>query len=199
MGLFNIASFLAIEKEHFDKHGFHLHGESHTFDTVSLDQEFHISLHPEETCENDLIQIYLTVPWSGEKQVALLEWFESSDHEDELPEHFYIEFYFDFCLPLLDNPPNLLDVCINLMSRFDGTPIRVNVSATDRIETVTEPARREIHIRADAIVYLKDLLCSDTNDVSLKDDVAPMCDILENLHELTGYVLNYLPRWCSTS
>ena len=192
---FNINTFLAGERDHFETHGFHWHHDSHLIDTYSLRQEFLIALHPEEVCETSEIQIQMTVPWSAETQLEWLRWSATCEEADEVPDHFLIEPSFEFQLPLLDTPPELMDVWMALISECDKSVLTVNVSASDHIESPMDRSRRTMRITAQATIPLREIVCVGWNQD--EDTVInPMCAILDDLHRLSIFLLERLPQWC---
>ena len=194
MGWFNIHTFLAEELAHLEDHRLHCHNEAHLVDLHSLHQTFHCYLHPVEACDHDELEIHVTVPWSSDTQRDWREWNATCDRDELLPKKFRLELNSEFCLPLLDNPPEMLNVWMAVLSEFDQSSLSVQITASDLIESPTDRARRNLQVMAHASVPLQQIVEAAHQDTG---EQPPMCVVWDDLHRLSIHLLERLPLWCS--
>ena len=199
MPYFSVHSFLEDQRGHFIGHGFHWHDESHTLSLTDLSQCYYVDLHPEEICGTDMdFEVHLQILWPAETQLAIKEWMDSSPPDADFPDSLMLPLEFNFCLPPLDNPPDLLSVWFDVLGRNEHSLLRFDVSGSDNIEAPTEPARRSMTITARCDVPVRDLIAEAEEEDEDDDDAEPqlaMCSILEDLHGLSLYLLENLNQW----
>ena len=194
---FNIASyFYADLQEHFRDHGFHWHDSAHMVDANSLTQVLQAHIHTEDGCGGP-VGLHLTVCWEADRQLALQKWFEQSEPGQAVPEEFTIPLEFVVCLPPLDNPPDLLTTWMELLGRFDDSPLRVDISAYDYFETPTDPAQRRMDITARTEIIVSTLY--ESGEEHHDDTEFPECRIITDLHDLCTSMEERVVQWCSAN
>ena len=191
---FNISSYGVELRDHFLGHGFHWTGESHNVDMISLEQVLRSCLHPEEGCGGP-VGLHMTIRWPAEAHLEVQQWLNDSDPDEPFPEHFQLPLEFEVALPPLENPPDLLATWMELLERFEGTPLRVDVSGSDHIESPTEPPRREMVITATSHIPLRHLFAEDDD---LGDQEHLTCNMITSLHDLCTSILENVDQWGPT-
>ena len=153
MAYIDVAGFVADLKEHAVDHGFHVHDERHFVETYSLRQTWEVDLHPEEAC-NGPIDLHLAldvdprVLLSFEDEVGRLD-----DPDDSPPDVFQFPLIFQWTLPPLPDPPDLLVLATELAG-VGGVELPVEVSAIDSFPSVTDAPERSLQIVAKVEVSL---------------------------------------------
>ena len=133
----DLAGFITYLKDHAIEHGFHVHDERHFIETYSLRQAWEVDLHPESACDGPLdlnlaFDVEPRVLLSLEERVAALEpSYEDPDGEFRIP------LVFNWALPPLDDPPELVVLAAELGGVGGvGLPIEVSGVESDRSSVV---------------------------------------------------------------
>jgi hypothetical protein len=182
----DVAGFVADLKEHAVDHGFHVHDERHFVETYSLRQTWEVDLHPEEAC-NGPIDLHLAldvdprVLLSFEDEVARLE-----DPEDNPADEFQFPLIFQWTLPPLPDPPDLLVLATELAG-VGGVELPIEVSAIDSIPSVTDAPERSLQIVAKVEVSL--------SRVYSGEEPEQLCDTLDRCRTVSLYLLERAPAW----
>jgi hypothetical protein len=182
----DVAGFVADLKEHAVDHGFHVHDERHFVETYSLRQTWEVDLHPEEAC-NGPIDLHLAldvdprVLLSFEDEVARLE-----DPEDAPSGEFSFPLIFQWTLPPLPDPPDLLVLATELAG-VGGLELPVEVSAIDSFPSVTDAPERSLQIVAKVEVSL--------SRVYTGEEPEQLCDTLDRCRTVSLYLLDRAPAW----
>ncbi len=172
-------------------HGFHWTAESHNLDMINLEQVLHCCLHPEEGCGGP-VGLHMTIRWPGEDHLDVQDWMSEHGPNEPLPASFELPAEFTLTLPPLENPPDLLGTWIELLKRFEGSLLRVEVSGSDRIE----PPRRDMEITASSQIPLRLLLAAEGDDTD--DDGYPICEMIDSLRDLCLSISKNVEQWGPT-
>ena len=179
----DLAAFITGLKEHAIEHGFHIHDERHYIETYSLRQAWEVDLHPEDACGEPFgLQLALDVD-----PRILLDLQEVLDDMDEFvePEDVYrLPLLFNWSVPPLPNPPDLLVLATDLAG-IGGVALPITVSATDSYRDVTDKPERELTLVGAGEVSLVDVLMGREQ----------MCDTLDQCKAVSAYLLERLPTW----
>jgi hypothetical protein len=181
MAVIDLDGFIASEKMHAIEHGFHVHDERHFIETYSLGQQWEVDLHPEDACGGPLdLHLALQV----DPRVVLS--FEDRVLADETePENVYfLPLYFNWDLPPLPSPPDLLVLATELAG-VAGTVIPLEVSATDSFASVTDAPERSLAIRGLVEVSLLDISSADVH----------LCEVFDRCKEISEFLLDRAPAW----
>ncbi len=135
----DIAGFITYLKDHAVEHGFHVHDERHFIETYSLRQSWEVDLHPESACNGPLD---LNLAFDVEPRVLL----DLEDKVDEMHDEFeepegdyMLPLSFNWALPPLGNPPDLIILGAELAG-VAGSEIPIDVSAVDSIGALESEA-----------------------------------------------------------
>lgn len=183
MAVIDIDGFVASEKMHAIEHGFHVHDERHFIETYSLGQQWEVDLHPENACGGPLdLHMALEV----DPRVVLA--FEDRVLQDETdPEDvFHLPLHFNWVLPPLPSPPDLLVLATDLAG-VAGTVLPVEVSAIDSFASVTDAPQRSLAITGKVEVSVRDIYVAQVH----------LCDVLDRCKEISEFLLEQAPAWLS--
>ena len=115
MAVVDLDGFIASEKMHAIEHGFHVHDERHFIETYSLGQQWEVDLHPETACGGPLdLHMALEV----DPRVVLAFEDRVLEDESEPEDEYYLPLYFNWVLPPLPSPPDLLVLATDLAGNF---------------------------------------------------------------------------------
>jgi hypothetical protein len=188
MAAIDLPGFVADLKDHAMDHGFHIHDERHFVETYSLGQSWEIDLHPEAACGGPLdlhlgLHVDPRVLLGFEEAVMMLE--EADDEPEDL---WRSNLFFNWSVPPLDEPPNLLVLATDLAG-IGGTILPVTVSATDVFADVTDSPTRTLGIVGSSEVSMA--------AIYLGHEL--LCEELDRSHELSMYLLDGIGRWIAQS
>jgi hypothetical protein len=155
----DIAGFVSELKDHAIDHGFHVHDERHIIETYSLRQSWEVDLHPESGCGRPL-DLHLALDVDPRVLLALQDKLEEmADEWEEPPDEYHFDLFFNWAVPPLSEPPDLLVLATDLAGIGGVAPIPlrrpevedalVGVSASDR--TAIERAARRATEGADPL------------------------------------------------
>ena len=180
----DIASFIADLKEHATEHGFHVHDERHFVETYSLRQSWEVDVHPEAGCGGP-IDLHLALDVDPKVVLSLREKLEDMTEEwEEPPDEYHLDLYFNWAVPPLHNPPDLLILATDLAG-LAGTELPVEVSAIDSYAAVTDAPERRLMIQGKSSVSLVDALMGREQ----------LCEVLDSSRDVSEYLLDRVGGW----
>ena len=184
MAVIDVPGFVADLKEHAVDHGFHLHDERHFVETYSLHQAWEVDLHPEEACDGP-IDLHLALQVDPRVLLA----FEDAVHQlpdpDDSPnDEFHFPLVFNWRLPPLPYPPDLLVLATELAG-IGGMDLPVEVSAIDSFPTVTDAPERTLSMAAKVEVSLAKVYGGEEI----------LCETLDRCRAVSLYLLERSPAW----
>ncbi len=180
----DIAGFVTDLKEHATEHGFHVHDERHFVETYSLRQSWEIDVHPEAGCGGP-IDLHLALDVDPKVVLALRDRLDQMQDEFEEPEdEFFLDLYFNYAVPPLLRPPDLLILATDLAG-IAGTTLPIEVSAIDSYAAVTDGAERRLMVQGKSSVSLVDVLMGREQ----------LCDVLDRSREVSEYLLDHAGGW----
>ncbi|CAN5729674.1 MAG: hypothetical protein ACR2NT_10485 [Acidimicrobiia bacterium] len=183
----DIAGFVADLKNHAIEHGFHVHDERHFMETYSLRQSWEVDVHPEDACGGPL-DLHLSLDVDPRVVLSLQDRLDEMDDEWEEPEDLYrLDLYFNWQLPSLKVPPDLLVVSTDLAG-LGGVEVPITVSANETIESIaslTDPSMRTLLVVGKCQVSLVDVLMAREQ----------LCDELDRAKAVSAYLLDRVTGW----
>ncbi len=180
----DIAGFVTDLKDHAVEHGFHVHDERHFVETYSLRQSWEIDLHPEEACGGPL-DLHVALDVDPRVLLSLQDRLEEIGDEWEEPEDVYrLALYFNWGVPPLQNPPDLLVLATDLAG-LGGPGLPIEVSEIDSYLAVTEAPERRLTVVGRTDVSLVDLLMGREQ----------LCDQLDRAKDVSLYLLEKVMNW----
>ncbi len=180
----DIAGFITDLKEHATDHGFHVHDERHFVETYSLRQSWEVDAHPESGCGGP-IDLHLALDVDPWVLLSLRERLEKMEDGFEEPDdEYHLDLYFNWAVPPLHNPPDLLILATDLAG-MGGTVLPIEVSAIDSYASVTDAAERRLMIQGKSSVSLVDVLMRREQ----------LCDVLDTAREVSEYLLDEVSGW----
>ena len=180
----DIAGFVADLKEHATEHGFHVHDERHFVETYSLRQSWEVDVHPEAGCGGP-IDLHLALDVDPKVILSLRDRLEElGDDLDEPEDAYFLDLYFNWAVPPLLKPPDLLVLATDLAG-IAGVSLPVEVSAIDSYGAVTDAPERRLTLTGKASVSLVDVLMGREQ----------LCDVLDRSHDVSEYLLDHVNGW----
>ena len=180
----DIAGFVADMKEHAIEHGFHVHDERHFVETYSLRQSWEIDVHPEEAC-NGPLDLHLALDVDPRVLLSFLDRLDQMGDEFEEPEDDWVlQLFFNWGLPPLTNPPDLLVLATDLAG-IAGTDVPVDVSAIDSFAAVTDAPERRLQLVGRTEVSLSAMIMGREQ----------LCGALDRSKDISLYLLDRMPAW----
>jgi hypothetical protein len=180
----DIAGFIADLKEHATEHGFHVHDERHFVETYSLRQSFEVDVHPESGCGGP-IDLHLALDVDPKVVLSLRDRLEEMEDEFEEPENeYFLDLYFNWAVPPLMSPPDLLILATDLAG-IGRTTLSVEVSAIDSYAAVTDAPERRLMLQGKSSVSLVEVLMGREQ----------LCDVLDMSREVSEYLVDRVGGW----
>ncbi|HEY3427574.1 MAG TPA: hypothetical protein VJ935_07115 [Acidimicrobiia bacterium] len=180
----DIAGFVADLKDHAIEHGFHVHDERHFMETYSLRQSWEVDVHPEDACGGPL-DLHLSLDVDPRIVLSLQDRLDEMDDEWEEPEDLYrLDLYFNWQLPSLLSPPDLLVVSTDLAG-LGGVELPITVSSNESIAEVTDPSARTLQVVGKCQVSLVDVLMAREQ----------LCEELDRAKAVSEYLLERVSGW----
>ncbi|MGH8959477.1 MAG: hypothetical protein ACRDVK_12490 [Acidimicrobiia bacterium] len=180
----DIAGFVADLKDHAIEHGFHVHDERHFMETYSLRQSWEVDVHPEDACGGPL-DLHLSLDVDPRIVLSLQDRLDEMDDEWEEPEDLYrLDLYFNWQLPSLLSPPDLLVVSTDLAG-LGGVELPITVSSNESIAAVTDPSVRNLQVVGKCQVSLVDVLMAREQ----------LCEELDRAKAVSEYLLERVSGW----
>ncbi len=180
----DIAGFITYLKDHAVEHGFHVHDERHFIETYSLRQSFEVDLHPESACNGPLD---LNLAFDVEPRVLLQLEDQVIEMEDDFSEpegEFRIPLYFNWALPPLGDPPDLIILSAELAG-VGGPELPIEVSAVDSFGALSDHAERRLSLVGKTEVSLVDVMMGRET----------LCETLDRCREVSEYLVDQAHGW----
>lgn len=180
----DIAGFVTDLKDHGVDHGFHIHDERHFIETYNLSQSWEIVMHPEEACGG-----YLDLHAALEVDPRVLLAFEDhlfvqSELMAEPDDEYRLNLFFNWGLPPLQHPPDLLVLSTELAG-VAGPDLPLEISAIDSFAAVTDAPERRLGIIGSVQISLADLFMGREQ----------LCRELDLAHEVSLYLTERAAQW----
>lgn len=180
----DIASTITYLKDHAVEHGFHVHDERHFVETFTLRQAWEIDVHPADACSGPLdLHISLDV------DPRLLLSFEDLLNEDpDVPEDpdgkFVVTFYFNWALPQMKHPPDLIVLSAELAG-IGGIDLPIEVRSVRSMGALSSADDERLSVVG---VVERSLV-----DVMFRQD--SLCEVLDRVHEVSMYLVDNADGW----
>lgn len=180
----DIAGFITYVKDHAIEHGFHVHDERHFIETFSLRQSFEVDLHPESACDGPLD---LNLAFDVEPRVLLRleDWVK--EHEEEITEAsetFQLPIYFNWALPTMKAPPDLVVLAAELAG-IGGVDIPIEVSGVESTGALSTGSDIRLSLVGRVEMSLVDVMMGQEQ----------LCDILDRCREVSEYLVTASEGW----
>lgn len=180
----DIAGFVADLKEHAVEHGFHVHDERHIVETYSLRQSWEVDLHPEAGCGGP-IDLHLALDVDPKVLITLLDVVEEMGADFEEPDEEYnLELFFNWAVPPLVQPPDLLVLATDLAG-LGGMDLVIEVSAIDSFAAMADAPERRLQLVGKSTVNLVDIMVGREQ----------LCEVLDRSHDVSEYLLDRVEGW----
>ncbi len=179
----DIPGFVADFKEHATDHGFHVHDERHFVETYSLRQSWEVDVHPEAGCGGPL-DLHVALDVNPTVLLSLREKLESMDDFAEPEDDYHFDLYFNWAVPPLTDPPDLLVLATDLAG-VGGLTLPVEVSAVDSFADVIGAPERRLQITGKSQVSLVAILMGREQ----------LCEVLDTSREVSEYLLDRVSGW----
>jgi hypothetical protein len=179
----DIPGFIADFKEHATDHGFHVHDERHFVETYSLRQSWEVDVHPEAGCGGPL-DLHVALDVDPSVVLSLRDQLDSMDDFEEPPDEYHLDLYFNWAVPPLHDPPDLLVLATDLAG-VGGLTLVVEVSAVDSYADVIGSPERRLQLTGKTQVSLVDVLMGREQ----------LCDVLDRAREISEYLLDRVGGW----
>jgi hypothetical protein len=106
------------------------------------------------------------------------------EDESEPEDEYYLPLYFNWVLPPLPSPPDLLVLATDLAG-VAGTVLPLEVSATDSFHSVTDAPQRSLAIRGSVEVSMVDISKAEVH----------LCEVFDRCREISEFLLDKAPSW----
>jgi hypothetical protein len=180
----DIAGFVADLKEHAIEHGFHVHDERHFVETYGLRQAWEVDVHPESGCGGP-IDLHVSLDGDPKVILGLRDRLEQMGDEFEEPEdEYHLDLFFNWAVPPLGNPPDLLVLATDLAG-IGGLTLSVEVAAIDSYGAVVDAPERRLTLVGKTQVSLVDVLMGREQ----------LCDVLDRSREVSEYLVERVGSW----
>jgi hypothetical protein len=184
----DIPGFVTDLKAHAVEHGFHIHAERHFVETYSLGQTWEVELHPEEACGGPL-DLHMTLEIDPRVLLSFEDEIVERDGEvADLTEPYLLPIFFNWALPPLNHPPDLLVLATELAG-VGGAELPLEVSAIDSFASVTDAPSRSLSIVAGVHVSLA--------EAYLGGQVP--CEVMDRCHAVSEFLLDKSLDWLEGS
>ncbi|MEA2009836.1 MAG: hypothetical protein U9N78_03950 [Actinomycetota bacterium] len=180
----DLAGTVTYLKDHAVEHGFHVHDERHFVETYTLRQAWEVDLHPAESCEGPL-DLHLAIDLDPRIVLELEDMLMEAPETPEDPDgKFVVPFLFNWGLPLLTDPPDLIVLSAELAG-IGGVDLPIEVSAVDSFGALSDGQERRLSIIAAVEISLVDLMYRQDS----------LCETLDRVHAVSMYVTEHAPAW----
>lgn len=180
----DIAGFVADLKEHAVEHGFHVHDERHFVESYSLRQSWEVDVHPEEAC-NGPLDLHLALDVDPRVLLSFGDRIDEMGDDFEEPEdRWHLELFFNWGIPPLTSPPDLLVLATDLAG-IGGTLLPIEVSAIDSYGALTSTPERSLQLVGRTEVSLADMIMGREQ----------LCDELDRARDISLYLLDRVEIW----
>lgn len=180
----DIAGFVTDLKDHAIEHGFHVHDERHFMETYSLRQSWEVDLHPEDACGGPL-DLHLSLDVEPRVVLSLQDRIDDMGEDWEEPEDLYrLDLYFNWQLPSLVTPPDLLVVGTE-MAGVGGVDLPITVAAAESIANITDASEHTLQVVGKCQVSLVDVMMGREQ----------LCEELDRAKAVSEYLLERVTGW----
>ena len=184
MAVVDIATFITDVKDLAGDYGFHVHDERHFVETFTLRQAWEIDVHPAEACAGPL-DLHISI----DVEPRLLLKFEdvlneTPDIPDDPDGDFSVTFYFNWSLPPMQRPPDLIVLSAELAG-IGGIDLPIEVRSVRSMAALS--AAEDEHLSVVGVVS-RSLV-----DLMFKQD--SLCDVLDRVHEVSMYMVDHADQW----
>lgn len=179
----DIPGFIADFKEHAGEHGFHVHDERHFVETYSLRQSWEVDVHPEAGCGGP-IDLHVALDVDPAVVLSLRAELDEMADFEEPPDQYHLDLYFNWAVPPLHDPPDLLVLATDLAG-LGGMELPIEVSAVDSFADVIGVPERRLQLTGKSQVSLVDVLMGREQ----------LCEVLDNAREVSEYLLDRVSGW----
>lgn len=180
----DIPGFVADFKEHAIEHGFHVHDERHFVETYSLRQSWEVDLHPEEACSGP-IDLHIALDVDPRVLLSFQDRLEEMGDDFEEPEgEFALQLFFNWGIPPLTDPPDLLILATDLAG-VAGADLPIEVAAIDSFAAVTDAPERSLQLVGKTVVSLVDIIMGREQ----------LCGPLDAAKDISLYLVDRTESW----
>jgi hypothetical protein len=116
--------------------------------------------------------------------LSLRDQLDSMDDFEEPPDEYHLDLYFNWAVPPLHDPPDLLVLATDLAG-VGGLTLVVEVSAVDSYADVIGSPERRLQLTGKTQVSLVDVLMGREQ----------LCDVLDRAREISEYLLDRVGGW----
>jgi hypothetical protein len=180
----DVAGFITYVKDHAVEHGFHVHDERHFIETFSLRQSFEVDLHPESACDGPL-DLNLAFDVEPRALLRLEDWVK--EHEEDITEadgNFQLPIYFNWALPTMKNPPDLVVLAAELAG-IGGPDLPIEVSGVESTGALSTASDIRLSIVGRVELSLVDVMMGQEQ----------LCGILDRCREVSEYLVSASTDW----
>jgi len=180
----DIAGFITYLKDHAVEHGFHVHDERHFIETYSLRQAWEVDLHPESACDGPLD---LNLAFDVEPRVLLTLEEQVSAMDDSYSDpkgDFKLPLMFNWALPPLENPPDLVVLAAELAG-VGGVDLPIEVSGIESTGALSTGPEMRLSIVGRVEVSLVDVMLGREK----------MCDTLDRCRDVSEWLIEQAHDW----
>ncbi|MFQ5967477.1 MAG: hypothetical protein ACE5MI_07685 [Acidimicrobiia bacterium] len=180
----DIAGFVTDLKSHTVEHGFHVHDERHFVESYSLRQSWEVDLHPGEACDGPLdlhlaLDVDPRVLLRFEDRVG-----EVGDDVAEDEDPYPLPLYFNWSLPPLSSPPDLLILATDLAG-IAGPALPLEVSMIDSFGAVSDASDRSLSLVGRVDLNIGDVYLGKTE----------LCEVLDRGHSVSMFLIEQAGDW----
>jgi hypothetical protein len=183
LAVIDVAGFIADLKDHAVDHGFHVHDERHFVESYSLRQAWEVDLHPEEACGGPL-DLHLSLEVDPRVLLAFEDKVLEIPEGDDPPDDYHFPLLFNWALPPLPHPPDLLVLATDLAG-VGGPDLPLEVSAIDSFAAVTDAPERSLAIVAKLQLSLAKVFVGQEL----------LCETLDRCLAVSQFLLDAAPVW----
>lgn len=184
MAAIDIAGFITDLKDHANDHGFHVHDERHFVETYTLSQSWEVVMHPEEAC-GGLLDLHAALEVDPRILLSFEDHIIDQDPDNlEIEDRFRLNLFFNWGLPALSSPPDLLVLSTELAG-VAGMALPLEVSAVDSFGAVTDAPERRLGLVGSVTVSLAQLF----------EGTEQLCEALDRAHDVSIYLNDRTPQW----
>ena len=180
----DIASAITYLKDHAIEHGFHVHDERHFVETFTLRQAWEIDVHPAEACSGPL-DLHISLDMDPR---MLLEFEDLLNETPDVPEdpenRFAVTFYFNWALPPMQRPPDLIILSAELAG-MGGIDMPIEVRSVRSMPAIGDGDEERLSVVG---AFEQSLV-----DVMFRQDA--LCEALDRVHDVSMYMLEHADEW----
>lgn len=180
----DIASTITYLKDHAMEHGFHVHDERHFVETFTLRQAWEIDVHPAEACSGPL-DLHISLDMDPRMLLKFEDLLADTPDVPEDPDNeFAVTFYFNWALPPMQQPPDLIVLSAQLAG-MGGIDMPIEVRSVRSMAALGDSDEERLSVVG--------AFESSLVDVMFRQDA--LCDALDRVHEVSMYMLEHADDW----